>query len=153
MSTVCCPYADKMSTQPHDFLCNSPDMKARAIHACLILFTALSLQGCSSKGGIDVAAGKRTFEARCASCHNVGPNARAGFAPQLNGIVGRRAGATPDYRYSPAMKSSDVVWTEQNLRAFVQDPQEVVPGTSMGFWGLSDENEVASLVAYLRTVR
>lgn len=128
-------------------------MKASAITTGIILSAALSLPGCKSKGGIDLAAGQRTFAQRCASCHQIGPYARAGFAPQLNGIVGRKAGSTADFRYSTAMKGSGLVWTEQNLRAFIRDPQEVVPGTSMRFWGLSDEQQVASLVAWLRTVR
>lgn len=128
-------------------------MKASAITIGLILAAALSLPGCNSKGGIDLAAGQRTFAQRCASCHQIGPYARAGFAPQLNGIVGRKAGSTADFRYSAAMKGSGLIWTEQNLRAFIRDPQEVVPGTSMRFWGLSDEQQLASLVAWLRTVR
>lgn len=128
-------------------------MKAFAIRAGALLCGALFLPGCKSKGGIDLAAGQRTFAARCASCHQIGPYARAGFAPQLNGIVGRQAGATPGFRYSAAMQASGLVWTEQNLRAFVRAPQQVVPGTSMRFWGLGDERQAASLVAYLRTLR
>lgn len=118
-----------------------------------VVLAALALQACGAKGGIDIKAGARTFASRCASCHQIGPYARAGFAPQLNGIVGRRAGSTADFRYSAAMKTSGIVWTEENLRAFVRDPAKVVPGTSMRFWGLSDEAQVANLMAYLRTVQ
>ncbi|CAN7209053.1 cytochrome c family protein [Pseudoduganella sp. LjRoot289] len=100
----------------------------------------------------DAAAGKRAF-ARCASCHQVGPAARGAFGPQLNGIVGRRAGATADYSYSPAMKQSGIVWTEQTLAAFLKSPKEVVPGNQMRFWGIGDEQQIANLVAYLRTAQ
>ena len=99
----------------------------------------------------DVDAGKATFEARCASCHAVGPSARGGFAPQLNGIVGRRAGSTADFKYSAAMKNSGIVWSEKNLAAFLRGPSDVVPGTSMRFWGLGNEQQIANLLAYLRT--
>jgi cytochrome c len=126
-------------------------MKAHAIH--LLALAALLLPGCARQAGVDIAAGKRTFESRCASCHQIGPYARAGFAPQLNGIVGRAAASTPDFKYSPAMQNARLVWTEENLRAFLHDPQQVVPGTSMRFWGLGDESQIASLVAYLRTLR
>lgn len=124
-------------------------MKAHGI----TLLATLLLGGCGSKGGIDIAAGKRTFENRCASCHQIGPYARAGFAPQLNGIVGRRAGSTPDFSYSPAMKNSTIIWTGQNLRAFIQDPDAVVPGNKMRFWGMSDDKQVGDLLAYLATLR
>lgn len=117
-----------------------------------LVIAAWSLAACGAKGGIDIQAGQRTFASRCASCHQVGAYARAGFAPQLNGIVGRQAGATLDFKYSAAMKNAGIVWSEQNLSAFVRDPEQVVPGTTMRFRGLSGDAEVANLVAYLRTV-
>ncbi len=100
----------------------------------------------------DIAAGKRVFS-RCASCHQIGGTAGAFFGPQLTVIVGRPAAATRDFAYSPAMKASRLVWTEQNLAAFIRDPKKVVPGTSMRFWGLSDQRQIADLIAYLRSVK
>jgi cytochrome c len=107
------------------------------------------LQACAPSG-TDAATGERVFK-QCASCHQVGPNAHAGFGPQLNGLFGRRAGATPDYAYSEAMKASGIVWDERSLAAFLRDPAKLVPGTKMRFWGIGDENEIAALQAYLRT--
>ena len=100
----------------------------------------------------DIAAGQRVFS-RCASCHQIGGTAGAFFGPQLTGIVGRPAAATRDFAYSPAMKASRLVWTEQNLAAFIRDPKKVVPGNSMRFWGLSDQRQIADLIAYLRSVK
>jgi len=106
------------------------------------------LQGCSrADKPVDGAAVFKT----CASCHQVGANARGSFGPQLNGLFGRRAGATTDYGYSDAMKHADIVWNEQTLAAFLRDPDKVVPGTRMRFWGISDEREMAALLAHLRT--
>ena len=99
----------------------------------------------------DAVAGKAVF-ARCASCHQVGPSARGGFGPQLNGIVGRRAAATGDYKYSPALRASGIVWTENTLRAFLKAPRRVVPGTAMRFYGLGDERKFDDLLAYLRSL-
>ena len=99
-----------------------------------------------------LAAGKLAFK-RCANCHQVGPAARSNFGPQLNGIVGRRAGALPDYAYSPAMKRAGFVWTEQKLAAFLRDPDAVVPGNKMRFWGMGNERQVADLLAYLRSAK
>jgi cytochrome c len=69
----------------------------------------------------------------------------------LNALFGRRAGATPDFAYSEAMKASGIVWDERSLAAFLRDPNKAVPGTKMRFWGLSDDNEMKALLAYLRT--
>lgn len=99
----------------------------------------------------DAEAGRAEF-ARCRSCHKAGPSARSGFGPQLTGIVGRRAGAATDYRYSAAMKNSGVVWTAPVLAAFLKAPQQVVPGNNMRFWGISDDQRIANLLAYLRTL-
>lgn len=100
----------------------------------------------------DVAAGKAAYRA-CARCHEVGPSARSGFGPQLNGIVGRRAGADPDYRYSDAMRQSSIVWTEATLAAFIRKPDAVVPGNSMRFLAIGyNDQKIANLLAYLRSV-
>ena len=102
----------------------------------------------------DPVAGKALFNSLgCASCHAIGPGARAGFGPQLNGVIGRVAGSTVDYqsRYSAAMKKSGIVWSEQSLTKFLNSPNDLVPGTNMRFWGLSNETKLANLLAYLKT--
>ncbi|MEJ8812784.1 c-type cytochrome [Variovorax ureilyticus] len=99
----------------------------------------------------DVTAGRAAFAA-CASCHQVGPAARHGFGPRLNGILGRRAGTEPGFAYSPAMRKSGVVWSEQTLAAYIRRPDDVVPGTIMRFSGWSyGDQKLADLFAYLRT--
>lgn len=99
----------------------------------------------------DVAAGKAAFAA-CASCHRVGPGARNGFGPQLNGIIGRHAGTEPAFGYSSAMRKSELVWSEKVLADYIRRPGDVVPGTSMRFngWAFGDQ-KLADLFAYLRT--
>jgi len=95
-------------------------------------------------------AGKAAFR-KCASCHQVGPSARGGFGPKLTGVIGRKAGATTDYKYSAAMKNANIVWTEQNLASFLQAPSDFIPGNNMRFWGIGNAQQVADLLAYLRT--
>lgn len=115
------------------------------------LGAALLLCAPLSAAAADPVRGERLFGARCASCHSVGPTARARFGPQLNGLFGRRAGSSPDYRYSAAMASSPLVWTDKTLAAFLDSPGDVMPGTTMRFWGMSNERQVADLLAYLRS--
>ena len=95
-------------------------------------------------------AGKAAFR-KCTSCHQVGPSARGGFGPKLTGVIGRKAGSTTDYRYSAAMKNANIIWTEQNLAAFLKAPSDFLPGNNMRFWGIGNAQQVADLLAYLRT--
>jgi len=44
----------------------------------------------------DAAAGKSVFN-QCRACHQVGPEAKNGVGPVLNGIVGRKAGEVAGY--------------------------------------------------------
>jgi cytochrome c len=117
-----------------------------------VLLTVLLASQLPAAYAADIEAGKAAFQ-KCASCHAVGPSARGLFGPQLNGLVGRPAGSTKDYRYSAAMKNSRIVWNEKNLTAFLKDPGDVVPGTKMRFWGMSNEKQIADLLAYLRTFK
>ncbi|WP_093165565.1 cytochrome c family protein [Variovorax sp. YR216] len=119
---------------------------------CILLLATLAtgVVHAAPRAG-DVTAGKAAFAA-CASCHQVGPAARHGFGPQLNGLLSRRAGTEPGFRYSPAMRRSEIIWSEKTLAAYIRRPDDVVPGTSMRFNGwLYGEQKLADLFAYLRT--
>jgi cytochrome c2 len=49
-----------------------------------------------------------------------------------------RRGLASFSRYSPALKSSDVVWNDKTLDEWLKDPQQVVPGNQMTFPGMKD---------------
>jgi cytochrome c len=49
------------------------------------------------------------------------------------------------------MKSAGITWTTKTLTAYLEAPKKVVPGTRMIFWGLSDPDKVADVLAYLQT--
>lgn len=108
----------------------------------------LLLAGQAAAAG-DPKNGAALFQ-RCASCHAVGPYATAGYGPQLNAIVGRRSASTRDYKYSEAMKKSGLVWDEKTLAAFLRAPHDVVPGTTMRFWGIKDEQQLADLLSHMK---
>ena len=98
----------------------------------------------------DAAAGGMAFQ-QCAECHSPGTGDGAG--PGLKGVVGRRAAAKDGFAYSPALKSSKIVWDDATLDAFLADPQKAVPGTTMAYGGDTDARERADLVAYLKTLK
>jgi len=95
-----------------------------------------------------VEAGARAFQA-CAACHHDRPDAAG---PELRGVVDRVSGTVAGFRYSPAMKRARVVWTLDNLRAFLRDPQGVVRGNRMPISGLTDAQQIEDVLAYLRTL-
>jgi cytochrome c len=117
----------------------------RLMFACLMLMSS----GPALAAG-DPKAGEALFAKTCGGCHKIGRYARAAFGPELNGIFGRPAGSTTDYVYSSAMKASGITWQRETLMAFIKEPSDVVPGTNMHFWGISDPQKLDDLLAWLR---
>ncbi|OYU89015.1 MAG: cytochrome c family protein [Bradyrhizobiaceae bacterium PARB1] len=115
-------------------------------------FVAAALFAAASSSALaqDVDAGKRVFN-KCVACHAVGPGAANKVGPELNGLIGRKAGSVAGYNYSDANKSSGIVWTEQEFAAYIRDPKAVVKGTKMAFAGLKNDKEIADITAYLKT--
>ena len=98
------------------------------------------------------AAGLQVFEAHCAACHSRTGVAK-GYAPYLVGVVGRRAGSVPGFSYSPALKNSGIVWTEDNLMKWIANAPALVPGTPMPHVSISDPPERYYVVAYLKSLK
>jgi aldose sugar dehydrogenase len=94
--------------------------------------------------------GRELFQLGCASCHSL--DGQVGVGPPLAGIVGRRVGSHPGFRYSPALAAYDGVWTEELLLAFMTDPQATFHGTTMPPLTL-DWKDAPSIVAYLQGIR
>ena len=68
-------------------------------------------------------------------------------------MLGRKAGTAEGFaRYSDALRASGIVWTPENLRRWIANPQGIVPGTSMSYAGMRDASARADLVAYLQAV-
>ncbi|HVB89344.1 MAG TPA: cytochrome c family protein [Beijerinckiaceae bacterium] len=97
----------------------------------------------------DAKAGKQVFM-KCRACHQIGPGATNSVGPNLNGVVGRKAGTEPGYDYSQANKSSGLTWNTATLTKYLKNPQAVVPGTRMTFPGLKKSKDVANVIAYLK---
>lgn len=112
------------------------------------LGTALALGSAAfaDAAGGDARAGAAIYE-RCAACHSLGHD-RAG--PRHCGLIGRRAGSVAGYPYSDAMKRSGMVWSEATLDRFLANPMGALPGTSMGYVGISSAKERSDLIAYLK---
>jgi cytochrome c len=95
----------------------------------------------------DVEKGKAVFE-QCAACHSLDGSGDYD-GPTLKDVIGRKAGSLEDYRYSAAMKRSDMVWDASTLDKYVADPQALIPGNRMAFAGIADKGERDDLIAFL----
>lgn len=83
----------------------------------------------------------------CRACHSL-DDTQPNVGPHLLDVVGRRAGSVAGYTYSDALRASELVWTRERLRAFLMNPEAVVPGTTMALGGWP-EAEVDAVVDYL----
>ena len=71
--------------------------------------------------------------------------------PSLANLWNRKSGRLPSFsRYSPALKSSDIVWNDDTLDEWIKDPQHLVPGNEMTFAGIKDAQPRADLLAFMK---
>ena len=98
----------------------------------------------------DPARGERVFN-RCKSCHEVAQE-RNRNGPHLVGLFGRVSGAVEGFRYSPAMEDAALVWSEETLDGFLEDPRNYLEGNRMAFAGLRRDQDRQDVIAYLKQV-
>lgn len=113
---------------------------------------ALTLAPMGGAMAQDADAGQRVFN-QCRACHTINQGGRNGVGPNLYGVWGRAAGAVEGFRYSAPMRAKageGLVWNEANMRAYLTDPKAVVPGGSMSFAGIRNEQQLNDLLAYLQ---
>ena len=82
--------------------------------------TVLSAPSWAQSG--DSARGERAFRT-CAPCHSLEPN-RNMTGPSLAELWNRKAAGLSSFsRYSPALKSSGIIWDDKTLDEWLKDPQ------------------------------
>ena len=85
----------------------------------------------------------------CKACHSV-EQGENGIGPSLAGIWGEKAGAVPGFEFTDAMKNSGLVWNQATLDRYLENPREVVPGTTMAFGGVKDDAKRQAIVDYIK---
>jgi cytochrome c len=108
-------------------------------------------------GGIDdpLAAyagdpGAEVFRA-CIACHALRPDEGNRAGPSLAGIFGRRIATLPNYNFSAALKTLDIVWTPETVsRLFEIGPAAFTPGTKMPEQRIGSAADRAALVDFLK---
>lgn len=96
----------------------------------------------------DVTHGEKVFK-KCAACHSINKDGKNKIGPKLYNVVGRATGATSDYKYSKALISYSKTWTFEELNGFLIKPAKWIKGNKMGFAGLKNDKDRASVILYL----
>ena len=120
----------------------------------LVMSAALFAMASAAQAEGDPVMGEAVFM-KCMACHAVGPDAKNKVGPALNGVVGSVIGKHPeDYKFSNALTElgdQGKVWDEANLTAWLKNPREFAKGNKMAFPGLKKDDEIADVIAYLKT--
>ena len=96
----------------------------------------------------DVTHGEKVFK-KCAACHSINKDGKNKIGPKLYNVVGKATGATSDYKYSKALISYNKTWTFEELNSFLIKPAKWIKGNKMGFAGLKNDKDRASVILYL----
>ena len=120
---------------------------AAATLVVLVSSAAAEAQNAGAENGADV------FK-KCRACHLVGDTAKNAVGPALNRIIGRKAGIAEGYTYSENLRElgqGGLVWNEEQLGRYLENPKAVVPKGKMAFPGIPDAQDRADVIAYLKT--
>lgn len=88
----------------------------------------------------------------CMECHDFGSVGGAG-APALGAVYEADLGDGGFSNYSDAFRNASGIWTRERLLAFIDDPQSVVPGTSMPEPSIGDAFVAEELVNLLEAIK
>ena len=91
-------------------------------------------------------SGEKVFK-RCVSCHSFTKNK---MGPSLGNIFGQKAGSVEGFKYSKAIKNSDIVWDSWDLDSFLKKPRKYIKGTKMMFSGIKKKSYRNALIKYLK---
>ena len=96
----------------------------------------------------DVAHGEKVFK-KCKACHSIKQGGGNKIGPKLWNVMFRPVGAITEYKYSKALSSYGKEWNWEEMNGFLIKPSSWIKGNKMGFAGLKDEKDRASVMLYL----
>ena len=96
----------------------------------------------------DVAHGKKVFK-KCAACHSIKHGGKNKIGTKLWNVMFRPVGSITYQKYSKALTSYGKEWNWKEINSFLIKPSKWIKGNKMGFAGLKDERDRASVILYL----
>lgn len=118
--------------------------------ASQLLLIAMTLGLCLSIPTLATATdvdGEKVYK-KCKACHSF-DEGKHGMGPSLAGLFGATAGTAERFKFSKTMSGSGVVWDDQSLDHFLENPKKSMPGTKMMFSGLRKPEDRAAVIAYM----
>ena len=111
----------------------------------------------STESSVDISAllalgsvdhGQKVFK-KCKACHSIKQGGGNNIGPKLWNVMFRPVGAISDYKYSKALTDYKKEWSWEEMNGFLIKPSKWIKGNKMGFAGLKDEKDRASVMLYL----
>ena len=102
----------------------------------------------------DITAGGKVAQ-KCLVCHTMNKDEPNKVGPNLWGIIGSKMGHSSAFSYSSSMMKlhdNNEVWNEEKLYRFLFSPKQYIEGTKMAFAGVKNDQERASVIAYLKSL-
>ena len=99
----------------------------------------------------NASTGQGVFK-KCSACHTPGQGGKNGQGPNLWNIVNRDKGSVEGFKYSKAMAGKGGKWDFEALALFLHKPKSYLKGTKMAFAGVKNINDLADMLAYLRSL-
>ena len=96
----------------------------------------------------DITVGEKVFK-KCAACHSINKGGKNKIGPALWSVMQRKSGELSDYKYSKALLDYEKQWNFEELNGFLLKPATWIKGNKMGFAGLKDDKDRASVILYL----
>lgn len=138
-------WLDSMAFFPERCLCFALAAFVVGMIAFMPYSSAISALPAASEKG-DASRGQEVFQNRCIGCHSLDQDKEG---PQLRGVFGKKAGSVPTFKYSDAMKASNIIWDADSLDQWLADPDKIVPNSDMVF-RVPKARERTDVIAYLQ---
>jgi cytochrome c len=117
---------------------------------CSLLLAAGSLRAQQVMPTGDPDRGRLLF-GPCRTCHYAEASMGHNNGPNLHRIFGKVVGKQPDFDYySDTFKEAQFVWTPQLMFVWLENPMVTFPDSSMMSRGVSDPQQRADLIAFLK---
>ena len=139
------------------FFVEKPEKSAYQVESLTTVTNTTTTTKSTETGDVSIMAlfastsaeeGEKIFK-KCAACHSISKGGGNKIGPALWGVIGRKAGAVADYKYSKALTSHGKNWTFDEMNGFLIKPKEWIKGTKMAFAGLKKPEERAAVILYM----